>query len=66
MLFMGPASFFGNLITPSRTLILLSAFFLGLAYAFSIVSSFARTNMAALELGYPNNINTYLITSGED
>ncbi len=66
MLVMGPASFFGSLVVSSRALIFLSTFFLGLAYAFNMVSSFARANKASMELRYKDDINTYLVISGED
>ena len=64
MFVMGPASFLGLSVVPSKGLIYASTFFLGLAYAFNMVSTFARAHRAAMNLGYRDNINTYLVTSG--
>ena len=61
-LFVGPAPFIA--IETKLSIIQGTAAVLGFAYASIVVSSFGRSQRAALNLGYADDINTYMAISG--
>ena len=63
-LFFGPAPFFS--IEPQTSLIQGMSGLGGIGYALVIVSTFSRAHSAAIDCGLPDNIETYLMISGND
>ena len=61
-LFMGPAPFFA--IQPATFLIQIMIGIGGFGYALVMISTFTRAQKGALELGYAEDIETYLMVSG--
>ena len=61
-LFVGPVPFIA--IETKLSIIQGTAAVLGFAYASIVVSSFGRSQRAALNLGYADDINTYMAISG--
>ena len=61
-LFFGPAPFFEIPATTSLIQIMIGLG--GVGYALVMVSTFTRAQNAALEQGYSDNIETYLMISG--
>ena len=62
-LFLGPAPF----IAFESNLLLIQGMIglVAIGYALILVSSFGRAQSAALSLGYENDLNTYIMISGE-
>ena len=61
-LFVGPVPFIA--IDTKLSIIQGMAALVGLGYASIVVSSFARSQRAALNLGYADDINTYMAITG--
>ena len=61
-LFLGPAPFFD--IPPTTLLIQIMIGVGGLGYALVMISTFTRAQNGALQRGYSDNIETYLMISG--
>ena len=61
-LFFGPAPFFS--IEPQTSLIQGMSGLGGIGYAFVMVSTFSRAHSGAIDSGLPDNIETYLMISG--
>lgn len=60
----GPASFLP--VSTSKTLIYAGGILNGVSGGLNIVSTFARSNLAVIRLGYDEeDINTYLVVSGK-
>ncbi len=51
-------------LSPSAGMIFGGMAVAGVSYGCVIVSSFARTHSAAVALGYPENIDTFVMLSG--
>ena len=51
-------------LSPSVDLTWGAASIIGLGYGMVIVSTFGRSQRAAIKMGYSNDIDTYLIISG--
>jgi hypothetical protein len=62
LLLIGPVPFVP--LKPSTDLILGLAVPIGIGYAQVMVASFSRAYVAAMEKGYEDDINTYLLVSG--
>ena len=65
MSLIGPAPFFVG-ATPSLAFVYSATACEGLAYALTMVSTFARAHTAAIRKGYRDDLNTYIIISGEE
>ena len=63
LLFIGPVPFIN--IAPSVGLIYGMLTLAGMAYGVIIVSTFARSQGAAIRLGFSNDLPTYLLISGK-
>ena len=63
-LLIGPAPFLTNLL-PSTSLIQGSAAILGAGYAMVMVSTFGRSQSAAIRHGYNDDLDTYMFISSE-
>lgn len=61
-LFVGPVPFIS--IGTKLSIIQGMAGLLGFGYATIVVSSFARSQKAAMKLGYNDDIDTYIVISG--
>ena len=61
----GPASLLGSHLEPTAGRVYTSTSLVGLAWGLSTVSTYARSNVAATELGYPKDANTAMVISGE-
>lgn len=63
MILVGPAPFLASL-HPTVSLIICSTGIIGFAYSQIMVSTFSRAFLAAMRMGCPDNIATYLMISG--